>query len=578
METFGKGLRDGRRSSATVAVVGRFALRLGALCLLVLGGAASSLLAAGPRAGTSTTTGSTSALSLTTTTVAATTSATTTTSTASSVLAFSGHGWGHGLGLSQWGAYGYAKHGWSYEQILAHYYSGTTLGTAKVATVRVLLAQTRTTTLTSPAAWTVSDAHGTVVQLDPSTVKLTSKLALAGQTLQPPLTFTSKQPIVVGGQAYRGKLVVSADGKLVQVVDVVGLEPYLKGVVPAEMPSTWGSEALKAQAVAARSYALANLEKGRDFDLYGDTRDQAYGGVDAESPTASAAVDATKGQVVLYNGKVADTLFFSTSGGRTASALETTGTAVPYLVSVADPYDTASPYHDWGPVLYDATKVAKQLKLAGPLDDLQTTAGASGRVQKVTAVSSNDTEATFTGSQIRTALDLRSTWFTPTLLTLAPAAKTMSYGGAVSLSGSERGADALSLESKQGAADWAPAGDLTVGADGSWSLIVKPQVSTRYRVAWGNVRAGLARIAVAPRVSGSITAAGGSGTIKPALTGANVQLQQQTSGTWATIASGVTAAGGAWSFAQPFAAGTYRVRCAPGHSLAVGLSTNFQVP
>jgi len=588
METFGKGLRDGRGSSATVAAVGRFALRLGALCLLVLGVAASSLLAAGPRVGTSTTgatatlasTGSTSALSLTSTfaTTTAAPPATTTTSTASSVLAISGHGWGHGLGLSQWGAYGYAKHGWTYDRILAHYYTGTTLGPAKVSTVRVLLAQAKTASLTSPGAWTVTDAGGTAVQLDASTVKLTSKLAVAGQTLQPPLTFTGKQPIAVDGKPYRGKLTVAAAGKLVQVVDVVGLEPYLKGVVPAEMPSTWGVEALKAQAVAARSYALANLAKGRDFDLYSDTRDQAYLGVEAESPAASAAVDATKGQVVLYNGKVADTLFSSTSGGRTASALETTGTAVPYLVSVADPYDTASPYHDWGPVLFDAAKVAKQLKLAGPLDDLQTTAGASGRVQQATAVSSDDTEAAFTGSQLRSVLGLRSTWFTPTLLTLVPAAKTMTYGGAVSLSGFERGADALSLESKQGTAGWAPAGDLTPTADGSWSLVVKPQVSTRYRLAWDNVRAGLARIAVAPRVSGSIVAAGGSGTIRPALAGAAVQLQQQLAGKWTTVAASVTATGGAWSFAQPLATGAYRVRCAPGQSLAAGLSTTFQVP
>ena len=115
------------------------------------------------------------------------------------------------------------------------------------------------------------------------------------------------------------------------------------------MPSNWPAEALKAQAVAARSYALANLTKGRAFDLYGDTRSQVYGGIAAESPAASAAVDATKGQVVLYDGKVADTLFFSTSGGRTVSALEATGDAVPYLVSVADPYDTLSPLPRLGP-------------------------------------------------------------------------------------------------------------------------------------------------------------------------------------------------------------------------------------
>ena len=96
-------------------------------------------------------------------------------------------------------------------------------------------------------------------------------------------------------------------------------------IFPAEMPSGWAPEALKAQAVAARSYALANLAKGRPFDLYSDTRSQVYGGVKAESTKTSAAVDATKGEVVLFNGKVADTLFFSTSGGRTASALESTG-------------------------------------------------------------------------------------------------------------------------------------------------------------------------------------------------------------------------------------------------------------
>ena len=139
------------------------------------------------------------------------------------------------------------------------------------------------------------------------------------------------------------------------------------------MPSAWPPEALKAQAVAARSYALANLAKGKDYDLYADTRSQVYGGLDAEVPATNDAVDATKGEVVLYDGKVANTLFFSTSGGRTASAAETTGTGVPYLVSVVDPYDTASPYHDWGPVLFDAAKVAKQLKLARaarrPADD-----------------------------------------------------------------------------------------------------------------------------------------------------------------------------------------------------------------
>src|SRR5207248_1060757 len=191
----------------------------------------------------------------------------------------------------------------------------------------------------------------------------------------------------------------------VQVVDVVALENYLKGVVPSEMPFDWAPEALKAQAVAARSYALANLTKNREFDLYGDTRDQVYGGVAAEQPASNDAISATKGQVVLYKGKVADTLFFSTSGGRTASSLDATGAAVPYLVSVADPYDSLSPVHDWGPVLFDGAKVAAQLKLPGSLTDLTADDGASGRAKTVTGVGADGVEATVTGAQFRALLE-----------------------------------------------------------------------------------------------------------------------------------------------------------------------------
>jgi stage II sporulation protein D len=107
--------------------------------------------------------------------------------------------------------------------------------------------------------------------------------------------------------------------------------------------------------------------------------------VAAESPSASAAIDATKGQVVLYKDRVADTLYFSTSGGRTASSLESTGTAVPYLVPVADPYDTLSPYHDWVVTLSDAD-AAQRLRtvLQGDLVDIAVVATTpSGRAATV---------------------------------------------------------------------------------------------------------------------------------------------------------------------------------------------------
>jgi stage II sporulation protein D len=541
--------------------VSRPALRLGAASLLLFAGAASSLLAARP-----------SAVRVTTTTP------TTTASTASVVLALSGHGWGHGLGMSQWGAYGYAKHGWSYDRILAHYYQGTTLGPAPVSSVRVQLALKKQIALNSVTAWSVTDASGTKTALDPSTLTLTPKLTIGGKQMKPPLTFVGKQPLDVGGKPYRGRIVVTSDGKRVQAVDLVPLETYLKGVVPAEMPFDWLPEALKAQAVAARSYALANLTKSRSFDLYGDTRDQVYGGVDAEQASTSDAIDATKGQVVLYKGKVADTLFFSSSGGRTASSLETTGVAVPYLVSVPDPYDSMSPNHDWGPMLYDGAKVAAQLKLPGPLTGLTSVTGESGRAKSVTAVDAEGVEATVTGGQFRSMLELRSTWFTSSLFSLLPAAKTMTYGGAVTLTGFAKEAGPVALESKAPGADWTPAGELILGGDGSFSTVVKPTAGTQYRLSSGSIRAGLAKIAVAPRVDAHLAAGGITGSEKPAIAGAAVQLQRQDGAAWTTVSSTVTDATGTWSFSGSPASATYRVRCAPGQGLAPGLSATIQVP
>ncbi|MDX6474599.1 MAG: stage sporulation protein [Gaiellaceae bacterium] len=569
METFGKAFLEGRGTSATVARVRRAALVVAVFCLLALGGLCSSLLAApaAPPSATSTTsTVSTSTVS----------TSTVTTSASPSVVVVSGHGWGHGLGLSQWGAYGYAKHGWTFDRILAHYYSGTTLGPAKLSTVRVLLASAKQTTLESPAAWTVVDAAGAKVALDPGPLVLAPKLSIPGHPeLQPPFTFSGKQPLLVGKSAYRGRMSVSSDGKLVQVIDKLSLESYLKGVVPSEMPSSWSPEALKAQAVAARSYALANVTTGRAFDLYGDTRSQVFGGVAAESAAASAAVDATKGQVVLYKGKVANTLFFSTSGGRTASAAESTGLAVPYLVPVADPYDSASPYHDWGPLLFDAAAVAKKLKLASPIADLQTLTGPSGRAKSLTVVSDDASQVTLTGNQVRDALQLRSTWFTPALLQLLPATRTMTYGGAVSLSGRVRGADAVSLEAKPFGLDWAPAGDLLPDATGAFSTIVRPQTGTQYRLVWNNVRAGLAKIAVAVRVDATIQQGNATGFVRPAVANAPVELQWSTDGTtaWQTVATSTTDTSGAFAVSTPSPdAGSYRVRVAPGHGLSAGLS------
>ena len=277
------------------------AVRLALLSLALASGLAGSFAAAGRGAGSPTT--------------VTTAAAPTTTSGAREVLVVEGHGWGHGLGLSQWGAYGYALHGWTFDRILAHYYTGTTLGTAPVAAVRVLVADERKPVVSGAAAWTIVDATGARTVLAAGrTLALTRTPSVDGVALTPPLTLSSAGPLTVDGRAYRGRLTVLAAGATVQVVDVVALEAYVKGVVPAEMPSGWPAAALQAQAVAARSYALANLQKGRPYDLYGDSRSQVYGGVAAETPTAVAAVASTGGRVVLWGGRVA------VRGGLTSTA------------------------------------------------------------------------------------------------------------------------------------------------------------------------------------------------------------------------------------------------------------------
>jgi hypothetical protein len=226
-------------------------------------------------------------------------------------------------------------------------------------------------------------------------------------------------------------------------------------------------------------------------------------------------------------------------------------------------------------MLMDAAMVAKRLKLASPLADIQRVTGASGRVTSLTLVSDDESQVTVTGSQARKALGLRSTWFTPALLRLVAAAKTMTYGGAVSLTGLVHGADGVSLEAKPYGLDWAPAGAPLVGSDGSFATIVHPQVATQYRLAWGNVRVGLASIAVAVRVDATIAKGAATGATKPAVATAAVQLQWSSTGTggWQTVATATTDATGAFSLAAAAPeTGVYRVRVAPGHGLAPGLS------
>ena len=278
-------------------------------------------------------------------------------------------------------------------------------------------------------------------------------------------------------------------------MNTVSIESYVRGVVSSEMPHDWPVEAVKAQAVAARSYALARRHGG-PFDVYADTRDQVYGGILAETEVGDQAVDETKRQVLLYDGKVASTYFFSTSGGRTAAAADVFANVkpTPYLVSVPDPYDTASPYHTWGPVVVPAATAGKKLAVPG-LAELRPVP-AAGRVRSVVAVGRLG-EETVPAAEVRRVLGLRSTWFRVGLLSLSRLAGPVAAGATVTLTGRIDGVDGVTLEQRAAGSDWQAGPELELQADGSFSVDVTASATTEFRLVAGTVRSAVLRVVVA---------------------------------------------------------------------------------
>ena len=328
-----------------------------------------------------------------------------------------GRGWGHGVGMSQYGAYGFARHGRDYREILGHYYKHTKIGDAGRRTIRVLLASGPDSVRFSKASRAcgkpLRSDHGYRFKQSGSQVILRGshgrRLAACGRTA----TATGHGTIRVGGKGvYRGRLKAKAAGGGLRVINAVALNAYVKGVVPNEMPSSWPMAALEAQAVAARSYALATSGGGA-FDVYDDTRSQVYGGRDSESMRTNRATKRTSGEVVRQGKQVATTYFFSTSGGRTESVQYGFPGAAPvsYLKSVRDPYDGASPYHTWT-VRYSQDEIESRLSglFSGRLRKIRVLKhGDSPRIVRARVVGSKGSSSA-SGPALQALLALKSTW------------------------------------------------------------------------------------------------------------------------------------------------------------------------
>ena len=422
----------------------------------------------------------------------------------------SGHGWGHGVGMGQWGAQGYALQGYTFDQILAAYYPGTTASQTAVTSIRVLLASgKKKLTLSSRKPIDVEDGDGVDHTLPAGDTTLTPALQLAAddgpkQALDPPLTFSPTGGATLSlGRRYRGQILVDVVDNKLRAINTVPLEQYLDGVVPAEMPPTWLSAALGAQAVAARSYAIASRRTTAPFDVYADGRSQMYLGVAAEKPAATQAVNDTAGEVLMYGNQVATTMFSSSTGGWTQSASDAFGPpGRPYLVSVKDPFDKISPYHDWGPVPVTGKTLGRASGVSGRIVDATVKRNASRRVKTLKLVSLLQGSQNLTsvgGAAVRSALGLRSTWFSVAVLSLVPPNpnQPVASGTRLKLNGVVRGLRGVVVQERTPGNPWKQLTTVAPAAKtGAFHVSVRPKVTTDYRLATPADAAAFVRIRV----------------------------------------------------------------------------------
>src|SRR3954447_21908557 len=339
-----------------------------------------------------------------------------------------GAGFGHGIGLSQYGAYGYAAHGSEWKSIALHYFKDTHLGNVAGRTIRVLLQSGNGTVWVSGA--TRAGSHKLdlsksyrLMRKGLNSVELRTARGKRIATMDGVVPVSSSSgSVALGGRAMNGL----SDGRYRGVIEVrpgtfgglmavnaLPLDDYIRGVIVGEMPTSWPLPALEAQAVVARSYALTSDAGGAIFDQYPDTRSQMYYGMSRETKGTNQAVDATAGNVVMYGNSVATTYYFSTSGGRTENVENSWpgSSPVPYLKSVDDPYDNLSPRHRWR-FVWSKSQLDAKLGgfVKGKLRSVKVTKrGVSPRIVNAKVIGTRGT-VNVTGPQLRSRLGLYDTW------------------------------------------------------------------------------------------------------------------------------------------------------------------------
>jgi stage II sporulation protein D len=270
-----------------------------------------------------------------------------------------GHGWGHGVGMGQYGALGMAQAGYGWPTIVTSFYSGTGIGGTPNETVRVYLTGAGSTVYPRFGGGSVQDASGHnfggVGQDQPVNFwgngdgSVSASWPGGGANGRPLRLVPDGGAFQVSGSGtrYRGEAWVD-NSRGFRVVNHVDMESYLQGI--SEVPSSWPVQAIAAQTVAARTYALYHLGGGV-YDVDDTTSSQVYGGLDRESGPQNTAVSITRGQAIFYGGQIIDAVFSSSDGGHTECASAVWGSgdnpcSPPYLRGVIDNYDV-SPLHTW---------------------------------------------------------------------------------------------------------------------------------------------------------------------------------------------------------------------------------------
>jgi SpoIID/LytB domain protein len=339
--------------------------------------------------------------------------------------------------MSQYGANEAAKRGLKAAQILNFYYPGTTI--AKLSTsdkIRVWIkADTDGTLNVKPGAGLrVKDASGKTKVLPTGSKYTQWRIKMSGSTRVLQYKNTKKKwvtyrvslnakkswafsnskantvKVVLPSttRTYRGEVALLVQGKQKITVNTLKMEEYLRSVVPAEMPPTWNGEALKAQAVAARSYSAryrVNLGGKKVYDVCDTTACQAYKGTGSEKASTNAAITATAGQILKYKSQIAWTEFSSSNGGYSVKG------SYPYIVAKADPYDLAAKQY-WAVPITSAT-LNKKYKI-GTLKSISVVRDGKGqfggRVTSV-AITGSSGRKTVSGTKFKADLGLRETTF-----------------------------------------------------------------------------------------------------------------------------------------------------------------------